>query len=119
MVVQKRLEKNSTIGKSNAWSYGTLEEEEHHFQWNFLNKKKMQLVPSLFAVLTLLSGSVVEAKGPKVTNTVVLSIEQDGVALGDITIGLYGKTVPKTAENFRALCTGEKGMKTYMLILFA
>ncbi len=40
---------------------------------------------------------------------VFLDIETDGEALGRIVFELHADVVPKTADNFRALCTGEKG----------
>ena len=45
----------------------------------------------------------------EITKTVYFDIDIDGDAAGRIEMGLYGSTVPKTAENFEKLCTGEVG----------
>lgn len=48
-----------------------------------------------------------DEKNPKV----FLEISQGDEKLGRVEIELYKNIVPKTAENFRCLCTGEKGEK--------
>mmetsp|Transcript_35439 Transcript_35439/g.85500 ORF Transcript_35439/g.85500 Transcript_35439/m.85500 type:complete len:228 (-) Transcript_35439:92-775(-) len=45
----------------------------------------------------------------EITDTVYFDVSSDGAPLGRIEFGLYGDATPRCAENFKALCTGEKG----------
>ncbi|KNA16615.1 hypothetical protein SOVF_087400 [Spinacia oleracea] len=65
----------------------------------------------LFGTLTQIQAKKKSSEDLKeVTNKVFFDVEIDGKPAGRIVMGLFGKAVPKTAENFRALCTGEKGV---------
>jgi hypothetical protein len=53
--------------------------------------------------------SLLEASDPA-NPKVFFEMELGGAPAGTIEMELFAKTCPKTVENFRCLCTGEKGM---------
>merc|ERR1712119_229693 len=70
------------------------------------NLERMKI--SIFAFLAFTTADD-SKKGPLVTDKVLFEMTIGGEAAGTIEIGLFGKTVPKTVENFAQLAAGTKG----------
>ncbi len=68
---------------------------------------------SQFVAVTVLGlafgASLVRSADAQKLPNCYLDVTADGQKLGRIVIELRSDVVPKTADNFRALCTGEKG----------
>ena len=78
--------------------------------------KMLSIRNTLFSVAVLcvahtflLQASFVQNQDLSVTDKVFFDINVHGEPSGRVVIGLFGKTQPKTAENFKKLCTGELG----------
>jgi len=79
------------------------------FEMANVQRVLISLMVILTATFLFMGQTAQAAKGPKITHKVYFDIQHGDEPLGRVVLGLYGKTVPKTAENFRALATGEKG----------
>lgn len=76
----------------------------------FRRKKFQMHYSKIISVLATACAIASAAAEPKITNKVFFDIKIGDDAPQRVVFGLFGAVVPKTVENFRALCTGEKGV---------
>lgn len=79
------------------------------------------VIATIVLTIMIVSISAQQPKGPKVTDIVWFQIKIGDIDIGKIEIGLFGKTVPKTVENFVELAKrpegqGYKGSKFHRVI---
>jgi len=95
--------------------YGTLEEEcaPDGSYWELQEEGSVLLLvlekaqPGLWSAL--LEADVLSAGEADVTHRCYLDVSIAGAPPGRLELGLFADVAPKTAANFLALCTGEKG----------
>lgn len=82
--------------------------------YSHLNIFQVKMTVASILRRTLVNGTVYSAAGLRYASTqsekkVFFDVTADGEPLGRIVMKLNNDEVPKTAENFRVLCSGEKG----------
>ena len=68
-------------------------------------KTVLHLQISIILIQMIFSGQ----QAPPKRSKVYFDVSADGVALGRINMELFNEVVPRTAENFRQIATGEAG----------
>ncbi|XP_058749709.1 peptidyl-prolyl cis-trans isomerase, chloroplastic-like [Vicia villosa] len=90
--------------------YNTSLPSKSHFPLKFSTTQQAGATSIRYRKVTCAAAAEnVQELQAKVTTKCFFDVDIGGKAVGRIVLGLFGEVAPKTVENFRALCTGEKG----------
>jgi len=99
------------INEERLW--GRVQPDECFWQIDDVDKRGrcvvLELVKRDVGIWSHLLKSQYKPPDTTISTRVFMDVAIDNKPTGRVEIGLYGKQVPRTVENFRALCSGEKG----------